>query len=117
MGELSVVSGVSVKDISDVAKAAKQVLEKGSKIVLVRDLGSAGLSPWSHGEMLIMREGEAWHASWPLPDDEYSVAGIGDGDLTSALLIGNLLAGSEMKVALQETAVSRYEIMQAAAGD
>merc|ERR1712203_342900 len=101
MGELSVMSGISVRDVGDVAKAAK-------------DLWSAGLSPESHFEMFIMTEREAWHASWPLLEIEYPDVGISDGDLTSVLLVLELLESSDLKKTLENTAIARYEVLQAA---
>lgn len=117
MTELSMMTGVRIRDLDDVVKAAKQLIQKGPRIVLVNHLEGAGLTPESHFEMMLIGHGEAWHASWPLHVSEWPPMGMSDNDLTSSLFLFNILCGRKPKEILEDTAYARFEVMQAASDE
>ena len=53
--------------VHDVVDASRALLSKGSaRIVLVKHLAHAGLSPQDSFEMLLVSREEAWHVATPL---------------------------------------------------
>ena len=112
--ELGVMTGSDPRTPAEVLAASRKLLEKGARMVLVKHLAHAGLSPDDSFEMLLVlggASGEAWHISTPLLPFDRPPVGV--GDLTSAIFLANLLHGREPKQALEHTASSYFAVMQA----
>lgn len=60
--------------------------------------------------MLLVTADEAWHISRPLVDFGTRQP-VGVGDLTSGLLLVNLLKGKTLDKALEHTAAAVYEVI------
>jgi len=109
--ELGVMTGTDPQTPAEVLRAARQLLASGPRLVLVKHLAHAGLTPDDAFEMLLVSSGEAWHVGTPLLPFDRPPVGV--GDLTSALFLANLLKGSSPKQALEHTASAYHEVMLA----
>ncbi len=70
-------------------QAARELCHKGPKIVLVKHLSRAGYRA-DRFEMILVTAEHSWHVSRPLVDfGEKQPVGV--GDLTSGLMLVNLL--------------------------
>ena len=90
---------------------ARQLLDKGPRLVLVKHLAHAGLDPDRSFEMLLVSRSSAWHVATPLLP--FSRPPVGVGDLTSGLFLANLLHGKTPPEALEHTASAYFAVMQA----
>lgn len=106
--ELEMVTDERINNLDDAVKACRKLISMGPKIVLVKHLGRGGKDKKSF-EMLLVSEKETWHISRPLV--EFDKEPVGVGDLTSGLLLVNLLKGKNLKEALESVASSVYEVM------
>ncbi|MDR0588168.1 MAG: pyridoxal kinase PdxY [Burkholderiales bacterium] len=108
--ELAMLNGVErLNHLDEALAAARALLKKGPKTVLVKHLARAGKNPEAF-EMLIVNSHEAWHISRPL--FEFPKQPVGVGDLTSGLLLVNLLNGKSLKDALEHTTAAVYEVLR-----
>lgn len=90
-------------------EAARQLCRKGPKIVLVKHLSRAGYRA-DRFEMILVTAEHSWHVSRPLVDfGEKQPVGV--GDLTSGLMLVNLLKGESLPKALEHVAAAVYEVM------
>ncbi len=107
--ELEQLSGRDVNNVDEALSAARFLCEKGPKVVLVKHLSRAGYNPNSF-EMLLVTAEEAWHITRPLVEfaDRQPV---GVGDLTSGLLLVDLLAGKSLLDALEHVTAAVYDVM------
>lgn len=106
--ELELLAGVTVHNVDEAVVAARQLCERGPKIVLVKHLSRAARRADSF-EMLLVTPSDAWHISRPLV--EFDRQPVGVGDLTSGLLLVNLLKGVALDKALEHTTAAVYEVM------
>lgn len=107
--ELEILTGKSINSVEECIKAAKILLENGVKLVLIKHLSRAGYRT-DKFEMLLVSTSEIWHISRPLIDFGVRQP-VGVGDLTSGLLLANLLLGKSHKEALEHTTSAVYAVM------
>jgi len=107
--ELEMLSGKSVASVDEAVAAARELIALGPKVVLVKHLARAGLRS-DRFEMLLITAGEAFHISRPLVDFGVHQP-VGVGDLTSGLLLVNLLHGQPLQQALEHVTAAVYEVM------
>ncbi|HDZ8926145.1 pyridoxal kinase PdxY [Aeromonas dhakensis] len=101
--ELEQLTGREIHNLSEALAACQQLREGGVKLVMVKHLGRAGLS-LDRFEMLLVCEEGAFHISRPLY--EFQRQPIGVGDLLSATMLANLLAGFTPVAAFERTNAS-----------
>lgn len=106
--ELELLAGYRVHNVNEAVAAARQLCERGPRIVLVKHLSRAARRADSF-EMLLVTPTDAWHISRPLVEFERQPVGV--GDLTSGLLLVNLLKGVALDKALEHTTAAVYEVM------
>lgn len=107
--ELELLSQRTVTNVEQAVSAARELIAKGPKVVLVKHLSHAGYH-LDCFEMLLVTASEAWHISRPLVDfGERQPVGV--GDLTSGLLLVNLLQGEALDKALEHVTAAVYEVM------
>ena len=107
--ELEQLSQREIASVDQAVDAARALIARGPKVVLVKHLSRAG---YSHDafEMLLVTAEEAWHISRPLVDFG-SRQPVGVGDLTSGLLLVDLLQGKALDQALEHVTAAVYEVM------
>ncbi|WP_140179140.1 pyridoxal kinase PdxY [Providencia stuartii] len=107
--ELETLSGETITTVDQAVQAARQLCRQGPKIVLVKHLSRAGYRA-DRFEMILVTEEHSWHVSRPLVDfGEKQPVGV--GDLTSGLMLVNLLKGESLPKALEHVAAAVYEVM------
>ena len=107
--ELEMLSGHEVTCVEQAVASARALIALGPKIVLVKHLARAGQRS-DRFEMLLVTADEAWHISRPLVDFGVRQP-VGVGDLTSGLLLVDLLHGMPLKAALEHITAAVYEVM------
>ncbi|AGB82359.1 pyridoxal kinase [Serratia sp. FGI94] len=107
--ELEQLSQREVASVEQAVDAARVLIARGPKVVLVKHLSRAGYRRDAF-EMLLVTADEAWHISRPLVDFG-SRQPVGVGDLTSGLLLVDLLQGKELDQALEHVTAAVYEVM------
>ncbi|MGW1445198.1 pyridoxal kinase PdxY [Serratia rhizosphaerae] len=107
--ELEQLSQREIASVDQAVDAARALIARGPKVVLVKHLSRAG---YRHDafEMLLVTAEEAWHISRPLVDFG-SRQPVGVGDLTSGLLLADLLQGKALDQALEHVTAAVYEVM------
>ncbi|MDR0250753.1 MAG: pyridoxal kinase PdxY [Burkholderiales bacterium] len=98
-----------LRNLDEALAAAHSLLDRGPGIVLVKHLAQAGRDPGAF-EMLLVARHEAWHISRPFFGFEKQPVGV--GDLTSGLLLVNLLHGKTLRDALEHTTAAVYEALR-----
>lgn len=106
--ELQALSGLPVENFEQAVAAARHLLSRGPKKVLVKHLSKAGRDPQQF-EMLLVSADEVLHISRPLHDFDRQPVGV--GDLTSAIFLANLLQGKNDREAFEHTANSVNDVM------
>ncbi|MCL2892200.1 pyridoxal kinase PdxY [Brenneria tiliae] len=106
--ELEQLSGHAIHNVAEAVDTARALCEQGPKIVLVKHLSRAAYRSDSF-EMLLVTPTDAWHISRPLVEFERQPVGV--GDLTSGLLLVNLLKGVALDKALEHTTSAVYDVM------
>jgi pyridoxal kinase len=106
--ELGTLVGKDIENVDQCLAAARELLKKGPRLVLVKHLSYAAKDQNSF-EMILVTPSEAWHISRPLIGFEPQPVGV--GDLTSGLLLASLLLGKTPREALEFTAASVYEVL------
>ena len=99
-----------IETVQGCLEAARELLAKGPRLVLVKHLSYAA-GDRNAFEMLLATPDEAWHISRPLVEFEREPVGV--GDLTSGLLLASLLKGLRVHEALEFTAAAVYEVILA----
>lgn len=107
--ELEMLSGRQVADVAQAVAAARELIARGPKVVLVKHLARAGYRS-DRFEMLLVTADEAWHIARPLIDFGVRQP-VGVGDLTSGLLLVDLLHGLTLHEALEHVTAAVYEVM------
>lgn len=107
--ELETLTQRKIGNVQEALTASRQLIASGPKIILVKHLHNAG---YQHNqfEMLLVTQDEAWHISRPLIDFGAKQP-VGVGDLTSGLLLANLLQGNTLKASLEHITAAVYEVM------
>ncbi|WMY76341.1 pyridoxal kinase PdxY [Buttiauxella selenatireducens] len=107
--ELEILCGHAVNTVEEAVHAARELINLGPEIVLVKHLARAAYQQ-DRFEMLLVTADEAWHIHRPLVDfGERQPVGV--GDVTSGLLLVNLLHGATLREALQHVTAAVYDIM------
>ncbi|SPZ37645.1 Pyridoxamine kinase [Plesiomonas shigelloides] len=106
--ELQALSGLPVENFEQAVAAARHLLSRGPKKVLVKHLSKAGRDPQQF-EMLLLSADEVLHISRPLHDFDRQPVGV--GDLTSAIFLANLLQGKNDREAFEHTANAVNDVM------
>ncbi|MBP6121144.1 MULTISPECIES: pyridoxal kinase PdxY [Providencia] len=107
--ELETLSGETIKTVEQAVDAARGLCQKGPKTVLVKHLSRAGYRA-DRFEMILVTAEHSWHISRPLVDfGEKQPVGV--GDLTSGLMLVNLLKDEPLDKALEHVAAAVYEVM------
>ena len=101
--ELEQLTGREIHNLSEAMAACQQLRDGGVELGMVKHLGRAGLS-LDRFEMLLVCEEGAFHISRPLY--EFQRQPIGVGDLLSATMLANLLAGFTPVAAFERTNAS-----------
>ena len=101
--ELEQLTEREIRNVPQALAACQQLRDQGGKLVMVKYLGKAGFA-MDRFEMLLVCEEGAFRSSRPL----YPLARdpIGVGDLLSATMLANLLAGFTPVAALERTNAS-----------
>ncbi|WP_294907138.1 pyridoxal kinase PdxY [Tatumella sp. UBA2305] len=107
--ELEMLSERQLSNIDECVDASRQLIASGPRIVLVKHLSRAGRRS-DQFEMLLVTAEEAWHISRPLVDFGVRQP-VGVGDLTSGLLLVDLLYGKSLQDALEHVTAAVYEVM------
>ncbi|GAB3402634.1 MULTISPECIES: pyridoxal kinase PdxY [Erwinia] len=107
--ELEMLSGRQVADVAEAVAAARELIARGPKVVLIKHLARAGYRS-DRFEMLLVTVDEAWHIARPLIDFGVRQP-VGVGDLTSGLLLVDLLHGLSLQQALEHVTAAVYEVM------
>ncbi|WP_455819282.1 pyridoxal kinase PdxY [Pseudomonas cerasi] len=107
--ELEILSGHPVADVEQAVTTARALIATGPKVVLVKHLARAGYRS-DRFEMLLVTADEAWHIARPLIDFGVRQP-VGVGDLTSGLLLVDLLHGLSLQQALEHVTAAVYEVM------
>lgn len=107
--ELEQLSQRQITNVAQAVDAARALIAKGPKVVLVKHLSRAGYH-LDCFEMLLVTVDDAWHISRPLVDFGARQP-VGVGDLTSGLLLVNLLKGVGLAQALEHVTAAVYEVM------
>lgn len=106
--ELQALSGLPVENFEQAVAAARHLLSRGPKKVLVKHLSKAGRDPQQF-EMMLVSADEVLHISRPLHDFDRQPVGV--GDLTSAIFLANLLQGKNDREAFEHTANAVNDVM------
>lgn len=106
--ELQALSGLPVENFEQAVAAARHLLSRGPKKVLVKHLSKAGRDPQQF-EMLLVSADEVLHISRPLHDFDRQPVGV--GDLTSAIFLANVLQGKNDREAFEHTANAVNDVM------
>ncbi|MDC9621205.1 pyridoxal kinase PdxY [Xenorhabdus sp. XENO-7] len=112
--ELETLSMRKIENVEQAISAARELCEKGPEIVLVKHLSRAGYRT-DRFEMLLVTKEHSWHISRPLINTGERQP-VGVGDLTSGLLLVNLLKSTSLtdealQAALEHVASAVYEVM------
>ncbi|MGM3176245.1 pyridoxal kinase PdxY [Dickeya lacustris] len=107
--ELELLSARTIHTVEEAVSASRALCERGPRLVLVKHLSRAAMDQGSF-EMLLVTRDEAWHIRRPLVDFGPRQP-VGVGDLTSGLLLANLLKGATPVQALEHTTAAVYEVM------
>lgn len=106
--ELGMLVGRDLDTVADCLAAARELLGRGLKLVLVKHLSYAAEDKGAF-EMLLVTPDEAWHIARPLVEFEREPVGV--GDLTSGLMLAGLLKGMPPREAFAYATAAVYEVM------
>lgn len=101
--ELEQLTEREIRNVPQALAACQQLRDQGVKLVMVKYLGKAGFA-MDRFEMLLVCEDGAFHISRPLYP--FARDPIGVGDLLSATMLANLLAGFTPVAAFERTNAS-----------
>ncbi|MGL5502845.1 MAG: pyridoxal kinase, partial [Aeromonas veronii] len=107
--ELETLCDTHLADLDQTRAAAHQLLARGVKLVLVKHLGRAAQDS-SRFEMLLATPQGDYLIARPLYD--FARQPVGVGDLISALMLANLLAGHDAVSAFERTNASVDAVLQ-----
>jgi len=98
-----------ISNVDEAIIASRKICERGPKLVLVKHLSRAGYQN-DRFEMLLVTKDEALHIHRPLVDFGVRQP-VGVGDMTSGLLIANILKGKSIVEAFEHTTSAVYAVM------
>lgn len=98
-----------INNVDEAILACREICKRGPKAVLVKHLSRAGYQN-DRFEMLLVTKDEAWHIHRPLVDFGVRQP-VGVGDMTSGLLIANILKGKSLVEAFEHTTSAVYAVM------
>lgn len=101
--ELEQLTEREIRNVPQALAACQQLRDQGAKLVMVKYLGQAGFA-MDRFEMLLVCDAGAFHISRPLYP--FARDPIGVGDLLSATMLANLLAGFTPVAAFERTNAS-----------
>lgn len=107
--ELETLTDQHISSVAQAVNAARSLCQQGPKTVLVKHLSRAGYRA-DRFEMILVTADHSWHVSRPLVDFGVKQP-VGVGDLTSGLMLVNLLKGESLLKALEHVAAAVYEVM------
>lgn len=107
--ELEQLSGKTLTNVDEVITAARELCKQGPRVILVKHLSRAGYRADAF-EMALVTLNDAWHISRPLVDFGPRQP-VGVGDITSGLLLVDLLLNKSLQEALEHVTAAVYEIM------
>ncbi|MGL5326576.1 MAG: pyridoxal kinase, partial [Aeromonas sp.] len=107
--ELETLCDTHLADLEQTRAAAHQLLARGVKLVLVKHLGRAAQDS-SRFEMLLATSNGDYLIARPLYD--FARQPVGVGDLISALMLANLLAGHDAVSAFERTNAAVDAVLQ-----
>lgn len=107
--ELEILSGKTITSVDEVVSAARELCKQGPELILVKHLSRAGYRADAF-EMALVTPDDAWHISRPLVDFGPRQP-VGVGDITSGLLLVNLLLEKTLPDALEHVTAAVYEVM------
>jgi pyridoxine kinase len=104
--ELEYLTERTTSTIADVVEATAALRARGPQTVLVTSV--VGLDADSSGMRMIAQNAtETWQVTTPLIDRTFT----GSGDLTTAVLLANVLQGADLGTALSNTASAVYGVL------
>ncbi|MTC38165.1 pyridoxal kinase PdxY [Providencia alcalifaciens] len=107
--ELEALANEKITTVEQAVNAARKLCHQGPKTVLVKHLSRAGYRA-DRFEMILVTAEHSWHVSRPLVDfGEKQPVGV--GDLTSGLMLVNILKGEPLNKGLEHVAAAVYEVM------
>ncbi|MBN2753093.1 MAG: pyridoxal kinase PdxY [Rhodospirillaceae bacterium] len=105
--ELELISGHSIASTADAVAAAKSLLARGPKVVVVTSLTTAEANPADIRVLAVTADG-AWTVTTPLLD--FPIPLNGAGDTLSALFLGHTLNGRSVPDALSATVSGLFQV-------
>lgn len=99
--ELEIISGRTLPTLADIVTAARALLARGPRVVLVKHL-HYDARPGDEFQMLAVNTDGAWLIGRPM--FEFAREPVGVGDMTSGLFLVGLLAGKGVREALEHAA-------------
>ncbi|HHR5859800.1 TPA: pyridoxal kinase PdxY [Providencia alcalifaciens] len=107
--ELETLANEKITTVEQAVNAARKLCHQGPKTVLVKHLSRAGYRA-DRFEMILVTAEHSWHVSRPLVDfGEKQPVGV--GDLTSGLMLVNILKGGPLNKGLEHVTAAVYEVM------
>ncbi|ETT05441.1 pyridoxal kinase PdxY [Providencia alcalifaciens] len=107
--ELETLANEKITTVEQAVNAARKLCHQGPKTVLVKHLSRAGYRA-DRFEMILVTAEHSWHVSRPLVDfGEKQPVGV--GDLTSGLMLVNILKGEPLNKGLEHVTAAVYEVM------
>ncbi|HEY1721236.1 MAG TPA: pyridoxal kinase PdxY [Magnetospirillaceae bacterium] len=110
--ELELLTGTKVASLAETIAAARQLIDRGPKLVMVTGLMSPILAEGQIGTLAVTRD-HAWLAT--SPELQFSITPNGTGDLLAALLLGHILNGRAPNDALSGAVSALFAILEQAA--
>lgn len=108
--ELEILSKRTITDVDTAVVAARELIARGPRQVLVKHLAHAGYRR-DRFEMLLVTQNQAWHIHRPLVDFGERQP-VGAGDVTSGLMLVKLLQGEALPQALEHVTAAVYALMK-----
>jgi pyridoxine kinase len=111
--ELELLTGARIDTLGDAVDAARRLMERGPKVVLVTSLTHPGIEDDSI-EMLVVTGEGAWRIATPRLT--LDLAPHGAGDAVASLFLANYLKSRDPAKALARSAAAIYGVLKATAG-
>jgi pyridoxine kinase len=108
--ELELLTGRSVATLPEALEAARALVSRGPKLVLVTSL-HRGDAPAGTIEMLAVTASAAWLVATPMID--FAIPPNGTGDAVAAIFTAHFLESGETAAALAATAAAIYAVLDA----
>jgi pyridoxine kinase len=106
--ELGKLVGREIENVDECLTAARELIAKGPRLVLVKHLSYAARNR-DRFEMMLVTMDRAWHTARPLIEFERQPVGV--GDVVSGLMLASLLKGVDPAKALEFVTAAVYEVI------